>query len=598
MIENLLLVSIFIAPFLAAAAGLFCGNARCVRLTKALAVVASSWVAVGSVWLGAIASGPVHPSFNWISLGSHKIGLGLLYTPLAAQMMLVVGIVGTAVVLFSLWYMHSDKAQGRYFSGVSLFIGAMLGIALADNLVAVFIFWELVGFCSFLLIGHDSDQAAADGSRKAFLVNKLGDVLMLLGIVAGIILTGGISLNGPAGITGWQGGMVALLILGGVLAKSAQLPFHIWLPDAMVGPTPVSALIHAATMVAAGVYLLCRFSFIFVPVQGLILCLGLATSVLGAVVAFGQSDIKKVLAYSTISQLGFMMVGFGLGSPTAAFFHLTTHAFFKALLFLAAGSVILGAGHEQNMWKLGGLWKRQPLTAGLFAIGALSLAGFPMLAGFFSKDTIMALAWAHSAWVWGGLMFISLLSALYLGRAFGLTFMGSPRSEAAQQATEATPVAIFAMDVLGIFAIGGGLWWLYPQFGAQVFSGLGRMELGMEMIVWGALVCFLGVALAVYYSRRERESLEELLPKGYEQLREGLGFDGVYYEFGRWVLKPLAHFAEYLDDVFVRGALVRVPTSSAFLGGVFMRETLKGLITWLLYAVVLGGILWVWLFNR
>ncbi len=213
MTESLLLVSVFLAPLLAAVAGLFLGNAHRVWLTKGLTVAASLWVALGSIWLGLTAQGPIHLSFNWLSLGAQKIELGLFYTPLAAQMMLVVGVVGTAVALFSLFYMRSDKAQGRYFSGVSLFIAAMLGFALADNLVAVFIFWELVGFCSFLLIGHYSDLGAADGARKAFLVNKLGDVLMLLGIVAGIILMKGVCLDNPAGIVGWQGGLVALLVL-------------------------------------------------------------------------------------------------------------------------------------------------------------------------------------------------------------------------------------------------------------------------------------------------------------------------------------------------------------------------------------------------
>ena len=343
------------------------------------------------------------PLYTWIDLGGGTqhlaIDVGLLLDPLSVTWALVVTGVGSLIFLYSIAYMEHEEGRARYFAYLSLFLFSMLVLVLGDNLVLTFVGWEGVGLCSYLLIGFDYGKlSAADAGRKAFLVNRIGDVGFLIamfwtwsqyGTLDHVALK--VALAGVAAVP-------ALLALGyfvGATGKSAQLPLFVWLPDAMAGPTPVSALIHAATMVTAGVYLLCRLSPLFVLAEGVldvVAWVGALTALFAGLIALRQRDIKKVLAYSTVSQLGYMFLGCGVHAFSSAAFHVVTHAFFKALLFLGAGAVIHALHGEQDLWKMGGLKRQLPKTARAMKIGALALAGIPPLAGFFSKDEILGAA--------------------------------------------------------------------------------------------------------------------------------------------------------------------------------------------------------------
>jgi NADH-quinone oxidoreductase subunit L len=338
-------------------------------------------------------------SVNWLTIGGLNVDFGLKLDALSMMMLFVVTGVGGLIHIYSYSYMDEDPSKARFFACLSLFTFSMLGIVLANNFLMTFIFWELVGVSSYLLIGFWFEKpSAGDAAKKAFITNRLGD----FGFFAGILMVWGLlgSLNfsalqnamvsNPAAL-GASATIAGLLVFCGAAGKSAQFPLHVWLPDAMEGPTPVSALIHAATMVAAGVYMLCRTLFLYnADALHVIAYIGGFTALLAALMAVQQNDIKRIIAYSTLSQLGYMVMAVGLSGPTPAMFHLTTHAFFKALLFLAAGSVIIGMHHEQDIWHMGGLKKKMPVTFWTFTIGALALSGIPPFAGFYSKDSILA----------------------------------------------------------------------------------------------------------------------------------------------------------------------------------------------------------------
>src|SRR5438094_231341 len=345
--------------------------------------------------------------FMWISIsGVFQVPLGLTLDQLSRTMAVLVSGVGAAIHIYSLGYMRDDEGKARYFAALSLFMFAMLGIVLANNFVMLFIFWELVGFTSYVLIGHwFYRDAAADAANKAFITTRIGDFGFMIGILMLWMATGSVVFTEVAPQMSTLTGhpmfltVVALLIFCGAIGKSAQFPLHVWLPDAMEGPTPISALIHAATMVAAGVYMLVRVAFIIQGSQTALLVIawiGTITAVMAALIATQQNDIKRILAYSTLSQLGYMVMAVGLASNNAAMFHLFTHAFFKALLFLAAGSVIVMLHHEQNIWKMGGLSRNLPITFLTFGAGALALIGCPPFSGFFSKDAILAVAYERN----------------------------------------------------------------------------------------------------------------------------------------------------------------------------------------------------------
>ncbi len=382
----------------------------------------------------------VHKAFTWFSVGDLQVPMGFLADPLSALMLLFVTLVGSLIHVYSIGYMAGDEQFGKFFAYLNLFLGSMLILVLGDGPVVMFVGWEGVGLCSYLLISYYStERDNVVAGNKAFIVNRIGDVGFVLGMA---FLFWGIGADGfdylslkanahhlsaPLGLT------VCLLLFIGATGKSAQIPLYVWLPDAMAGPTPVSALIHAATMVTAGVYMVARFSFIYahVPSAGEVVAwIGILTALLSAIFAMFQSDIKKILAYSTVSQLGYMFAGVGVAAYSAGIFHVFTHAFFKALIFLGAGSVIIALHHQQDIWKMGGLKSKLPITYWTMLVGGLALAGCPPFAGFFSKDEILylALATGHPA-IWFIGVLVAGMTAYYTFRMFFVVFHGSTRDQ-------------------------------------------------------------------------------------------------------------------------------------------------------------------------
>lgn len=411
---------------------------------------------------------------QWLIVpGVLNIEFGTLTDNLAVLMMLVVTGVGAAIHIYSVGYMKGDRGFSRYFACMSLFTFSMLGIVLSTNFIQLFIFWELVGVSSYLLIGYWFERpSAAEAGKKAFLVNRIGDFGMMLGILLLWQHTGTFNFAElqarMAAIPSGTLALIGALIFCGAVGKSAQFPLHVWLPDAMEGPTPVSALIHAATMVAAGVYMLCRVAFVILPSETaltLIAWIGAITALMAATIAIAQNDIKRILAYSTLSQLGYMVMAVGLGGTTPAMFHLTTHAFFKALLFLGAGSVIIALHHEQDIWKMGGLWKKMPITFWTFLIGTLALAGVWPLSGFYSKDEILLLAFRESKPLFVLGVATAFLTAYYMGRECFVVFFGKPRDDHAyERAHESPPVITLPLVFLAILSVVGGFGAYVPHF--------------------------------------------------------------------------------------------------------------------------------------
>ena len=424
-------------------------------------------------------------SLNWLSIGNLNVDFGLRLDALSLMMLLIVTGVGSVIHIYSYGYMHEDEGFSRFFACLSLFTFSMLGIVLANNFLQLFIFWELVGVSSYLLIGFWFDKAsAADASKKAFLTNRIGDFGFMLGILTVFAVVGSLNFAviqeqfkaNPA-LMGGSATLAGLLIFCGAMGKSAQFPLHVWLPDAMEGPTPVSALIHAATMVAAGVYMLCRVVFLFTPeALTVISWIGGFTALLAALIAVQQNDIKRILAYSTLSQLGYMVMAVGLGGAGAAMFHLTTHAFFKALLFLGAGSVIHAMHHEQDIWKMGALRKKMPVTFWTFLVGTLALCGVPPFSGFYSKDAILAQAWhAHNYPLFVIAVSVAVLTAFYMFRLFFVVWVGDVRSAEAGHAHESPGVMIWPLRALAVLALFGGVLGINEIFAAQ-FSAAEHAE--------------------------------------------------------------------------------------------------------------------------
>ncbi|HXR04643.1 MAG TPA: NADH-quinone oxidoreductase subunit L [Verrucomicrobiae bacterium] len=419
-------------------------------------------------------------ALNWLSIGGLNIDFGLKLDRLSEMMMLIVTGVGGAIHIYSYGYMDADRSKARFFAFMSLFTFSMLGIVLANNFIELFIFWELVGVSSYLLIGFWFEKpSAADAAKKAFFTNRLGDFGFLLGILVVWAALGSLNFTqlqstlaaNPAAL-GTIATVAGLLIFCGAMGKSAQFPLHVWLPDAMEGPTPVSALIHAATMVAAGVYMLCRILFLLDPAAlHVIAYIGGFTALLAATIAVQQNDIKRILAYSTLSQLGYMVMAVGLAGPTPAMFHLTTHAFFKALLFLGAGSVIHALHEEQDIWKMGGLRDKMGITFWTFLIGTLALSGVPPFSGFYSKDSILGQALEQKNYPLFALgVVVAGLTTFYMFRLFYVAFVGKPRTEIAGYAHESPAVMTWPLMVLALFSVIGGVIGASGIFDAQ-FSG-------------------------------------------------------------------------------------------------------------------------------
>jgi NADH-quinone oxidoreductase subunit L len=460
----------------------------------------SALISIGAIVIGFIstvtfiaANGWVtgEPAVNWLSIGGLNIDFGLKLDRLSEMMMFVVTGVGGAIHIYSYGYMDEDRSKARFFAFMSLFTFSMLGIVLANNFIEMFIFWELVGVSSYLLIGFWFEKpSAADAAKKAFFTNRLGDFGFLLGILVVWAALG--SLN----FTQLQSALVAnpmalgtiatvagLLVFCGAMGKSAQFPLHVWLPDAMEGPTPVSALIHAATMVAAGVYMLCRILFLLnADALHVIAYIGGFTSLLAALIAVQQNDIKRIIAYSTLSQLGYMVMAVGLNGPTPAMFHLTTHAFFKALLFLSAGSVIIGMHHEQDIWQMGNLRTKMPVTFWTFLVGALALSGVPPFSGFYSKDSILAQALEQKNYaLFSVAVFVAALTAFYTFRLFFVVFFGQEKSKAASHAHESPLVMTLPLLALALFAAIGGFIGITNSYGSQFIAGHETLSVAQQI---------------------------------------------------------------------------------------------------------------------
>jgi NADH-quinone oxidoreductase subunit L len=405
--------------------------------------------------------------FNWIHAGGFSANISFLIDPLSSIMLLIITGVGFLIHVYSIGYMHHDEGFNRFFSYLNLFVFFMLLLVMGSNYLLMFVGWEGVGLCSYLLIGFwFKNQQYISAANKAFIMNRIGDLGMLLGVILIFVHFGSIEyadVFGKATAIDTQTlTIITVLLFVGAMGKSAQLPLYTWLPDAMAGPTPVSALIHAATMVTAGIYMIARNNLLYTlsPTSPtLVTIVGLATALFAATIAIAQNDIKKVLAYSTVSQLGLMFVALGLGAYSTGIFHMATHAFFKALLFLGAGSVIHALQGEQDIRNMGGLRKYLPITFLTFLIGVLAISGIPPFAGFFSKDEILAQAFEHNKVVWALSVLASLLTSFYMFRLFFLTFSGTARAnEHAMSHIHESPKSMaLPLIVLAILSFAGGL---------------------------------------------------------------------------------------------------------------------------------------------
>jgi NADH-quinone oxidoreductase subunit L len=466
--------------------------------------------------------------FEWINTGSFTAAMSFLVDPLSALMMLIITGVGFLIHVYSIGYMHDDAGYNRFFSYLNLFIFFMLLLVMGSNYLVMFVGWEGVGLCSFLLIGFwFKNPAYNSAANKAFIMNRIGDLGMLLGIILIFVHFGTLEyaeVTSKASAFGFGSEtltLITILLFIGAMGKSAQLPLYTWLPDAMAGPTPVSALIHAATMVTAGIYMVARNNLLYTlsPIsQDIVIYIGLATAIFAATIAIAQNDIKKVLAYSTVSQLGLMFVALGVGAYSSGIFHMATHAFFKALLFLAAGSVIHALQGEQDLRKMGGLRKYIPLTFFTFFIGVLAISGIPPFAGFFSKDEILANAFNHSPAVWILAVIASLLTAFYMFRLLFLTFFGQSRAstEVIDHIHESPKVMTIPLIILAALSTISGFFglpeafhapnwigeFLSPVFAPSVAAIANKpLEHSTEYILMGTILTLTIVMIAIAYMR-------------------------------------------------------------------------------------------------
>jgi len=525
------------------------------KLSSYISVTA---VAISFIFSLAVFFGPNgSEGFNWIDLGVFRVQIGYLINDLTKLMLLVVSGVGLLIHIYSIGYMGEDRGRARYFSGLSLFMFSMLGIVLANNFIMMFIFWELVGVSSYILIGHwfDRDAPPAAGN-KAFLANRIGDFGFMLGILLVWSASGTVTFEELAlrwhtlGLSPGFMTATALLIFCGAVGKSAQFPLHVWLPDAMEGPTPVSALIHAATMVAAGVFMLAR-SFFLLQTSAialtLVLWIGLITSLIAALMATQQDDIKRVLAYSTLSQLGLMVAAVGLSNPEAGIFHLFTHASFKALLFLAAGSVIHCLHHEQNIWHMGGLQKKMPVTFWTFLAGTLALIACPPFAGFWSKDEILASA-SNNIPAFLAIVSVTFLTAFYMSRLFVVAFLGESRSDHAAHAHESPLVMTAPLVILSIAACIAG----FP-FIASWFIKLPEHEGSPIASMLISFIAFLaGTTLGFYlYRDKPKDPVEVPL------FENRFYVDEFYKSLIKWTQDLLANISGFADRWVIDGGIVR-----------------------------------------
>ncbi|HEY0862808.1 MAG TPA: NADH-quinone oxidoreductase subunit L [Lacunisphaera sp.] len=592
-------------------------SGRTLAAGAAIGAMAGAFLLACLALAGALADPSAHQVFNfsWFDLGAGALRLGFLLDPLTAFMAVMVTFVSLLIFIFSTGYMKEDANAKQFFCFLSLFAAAMLGLIVANSLLLLFVCWELVGLASYLLIGfwfHKPSAAAA--AKKAFITTRIGDLGFLLGLLwlqdaQGTLLfyDGGAGFLEPAALANLSAllpcGLAAstaigLLVFCGAVGKSGQFPLHVWLPDAMEGPTPVSALIHAATMVAAGVFLIARVyplmaadqALTGVPVHALTVVAGIGaiTALLGALIATAQNDIKRILAFSTVSQLGYMMLALGVGSWVAAIFHLLTHAFFKALLFLGAGSVIHAAHHEQDIRRLGGLSQKMKVTFITFTIGTMALVGVPLFfSGFWSKEAILHAAhgWQVSHLPFYAAVLGVVLTAFYNTRLMAETFFGSSRSENAGHAHENGPAMTLPLVMLAACAVllslvnlpsypwlQAKLLGLHEVHGHPLFEGAGLMGLSVLLVALG-----IGFGWALYgrHPRAKAESPDPLAaraPGPMSALANRLGFDELYAATVGRLNDALATLSDLLDR-FVWGGVIRFLAGLGQFTGLVSRET-------------------------
>jgi NADH-quinone oxidoreductase subunit L len=623
----------------------------------AVAAAATSWllgmlVFVAAIGVEHLGEHPFESSVGWLPLGGSVFSIGVLIDPLSAVVLFFVAWTVLMIFIYSIGYHnfgqpkgehdhpglppHGAEAHGhhvpsiepmyaRFFAFIALFAFGMFTLVVSDNLLTLFVGWEIMGLCSYLLIGFwYAKPSARAAAIKAFMTTRIGDVFMLLGIVALYSATGTLNFreilynehtlelltSTPTMVFGLSAaGLIGLLLFIGTVGKSAQFPLHVWLPDAMEGPTPVSAMIHAATMVSAGVYMVIRMFPLLsagwheggalTTTMTVMAVIGAFTALFAATIAMTQKDIKRVLAYSTISQLGYMIAALGIGAYVAAAFHLVTHAFFKALLFLGSGSVIHGVEHgvlhtgehidPQDMFNMGGLKKKMPITFWTFLIGGLALSGFPLItAGFWSKDEILADAFAHGQMpVFIVLALAALLTAFYTMRQITLTFLGTPRTKAAEHASENVRTMTLPLVVLTVFAIGAG-WvgipehfpgiggllpsWFHEFVGGTLLEHPHAPDFNIVPLLTSLVVALggLGLGYLVYRNAGQTDPLRKPLGRLYTLLENKYYVDE-FYE--RVFVKPAIAFADFISSVLDRqvidGFLHRVARSAFSLGGVF-----------------------------
>ncbi|QSR84078.1 NADH-quinone oxidoreductase subunit L [Methylacidimicrobium sp. B4] len=567
------------------------------RLSQAVSLAASglTFLTALGIVLGKIEA---PAALSWVDLPGLRIEIGMTLDSLARLMLLMVTGVAFLIHVYSLGYMAEDPGRARFFGELSLFLASMIGIIVSTNFVMMYIFWELVGVSSYLLIGFWFEKnSAADAARKAFLANRVGDFGFLLGILTFWATCGTVAFDPGAahGLAGsWLAPVAALLLFCGCVGKSAQIPLHVWLPDAMEGPTPVSALIHAATMVAAGVYMLCRIFFVLELSPGalsVIAWTGGITALVAGLIATQQNDIKRVLAYSTMSQLGYMVLAVGCASTTAAMFHLTTHGFFKALLFMGAGSVLHALHHEQDIWRMGGVGRKMPLTFATFGIGAAALAGIPGLSGFFSKEEILQAAARSEPILFWMAALTAALTAFYMTRITLVAFLGRPRTKAAEHAKESPFVMGFPLIVLSVLAVIAG----YSFFGIEHLLGGHEKEGNNPLVPMASLTAvLLGLtAGAITYGRANRERIAIPL------FERKFYFDEIYDWTVLKLQEELARLLAWADQWIVGFVLVRGGAFVVSLGGEMLRLLQAGNLREyaFFFALGAGGILLL-LFGR
>jgi len=566
-------------------------------------------------------SGPIQVTlYNFFTVGSLSADFGFLVDQLSVWMMLIVTGVGFLIHVYSIGYMHDDDGFWKFFAYLNLFIFSMLLLVMGDNFMMLFFGWEGVGLCSYLLIGFwYTNKEYGKAARKAFIMNRIGDLGLLIGMFMifqtfGSLNFGEIFATLPnirleAGVAT----LICLLLFIGAMGKSAQIPLYTWLPDAMAGPTPVSALIHAATMVTAGVYLIARCHPLYnlsPEAMHFVALIGVITCIFAAIIGLRQNDIKKVLAYSTVSQLGLMFVALGMGAYASAIFHVTTHAFFKALLFLAAGSVIHGMGGEQDIRNMGGLRKAMPVTFWVFLIGTFAIVGFPLMAGFFSKDEIFAFTYAHGGgWWWGFAGLGAMFTAIYMCRLLYVTFFGVFRGTHEQEhhLHESPKVMTIPLIILAILSIAGGFLntphflhlgneqWLAHWFSGVIPLNEMHLEHSTEwslMIFTTSLAVLIIIVSYFIYGKKSNLPVADTAQSRLTRLVANKFYvDEIYdFLFVRPLEKMSKMFHYYVDIQGIDGIVNSVGTGVQRLGAEF-RKLQNGNIEYYLLGMVLGVVL-------